>query len=95
MIRKLVPGLHIPAEVLTGTSCLIIHAANKSAAGTGGARVARYRRAVMEPKAEPRKRHTREISGSIGKDCIQKQAPHKKSRTNKLTFVHFGKFLAI
>ena len=65
------------------------NAANKSAAGTGGARVARYRRAVMEPKAEPRKRHTREISGSIGKDCIQKQAPQKKSRTNKLTFVHF------
>ena len=55
----------------------LYHAANKSAAGTGGARVARYRRAVMEPKAEPRKRHTREISGSIGKDCIQKQAPQK------------------
>lgn len=62
------------------------NAADKSAAGTGGARVARYRRAVMEPKAEPRKRHTREISGSIGKDCIQKQAPQKKSR-KKITNV--------
>ena len=71
------------------------NAADKSAAGTGGARVARYRRAVMEPKAEPRKRHTREISGSIGKDGFQEQAPQKKSRTNKLTFVHFGNFLAI
>ena len=53
------------------------NAADKSAAGTGGARVARYRRAVMEPKAEPRKRHTRKISGSIGKDGFQEQAPQK------------------
>ena len=36
------------------------NAANKSAAGTGGARVARYRRAVMEPKGgTPQAPHTR------------------------------------
>ena len=73
------------------------NAANKSAAGTGGARVARYRMAVMEPKAEPRKRHTREISGSIGKDCIQKQAPQKikKKITNVRSFWQIFGYLEV
>ena len=69
------------------------NAADKDAAGTGGARVARYRRAVMEPKAEPRKRHPKGINGSIEIQGFKSKC--RKKREYKLTFVHFGKFLAI
>ncbi len=87
MIRKLVTGLHIPAEVLTGTSCLIIHAADKDAAGTGGAHEVCYREAVMEPKGgtpqAPPKRHKWKHRNTR----IQEQVPQKKRiQTNVSSF---------
>ncbi|MBP5577369.1 MAG: hypothetical protein J6X67_11505 [Treponema sp.] len=48
------------------------------AAGTGRAHEVCYRMAVMEPEAEPWKRHPLGMSGSWGHVLSKEQAPPKK-----------------
>ena len=71
------------------------NAADKDAAGTGGAHEVCYREAVMEPKGgTPQAPHTRN-KWKHRKRRFSRASAAKKSKINKLTFVHFGKFLAI